>query len=239
MLKVDRVSKFFGGLAAVMDVSLEVLQGEVVGIMGPNGAGKSTLLSLISGELKADKGRVLFRGRPIHGLKVHEVCRMGIARTSQIPQPFLSMTVKDNILVAALYGGHNSPQGAKELVEEVLETVGLTCRADSFAGELTEIELKRLELARALATDPDLILLDEVAAGLTEEEIPQVLNVLQTLRKRGITYILVEHVIDVLVNVVDRIIVMKEGQKIAEGDVKAVMEDERVIEAYFGKREDT
>jgi len=236
-LKVEGVFKFFGKLAAVTDVSFQVLEGEAVGIMGPNGAGKSTLLSLISGELRPDRGRVLFKGRPIHGLKVHEICRMGIARASQIPQPFLSMSVRDNVAVAAIYGGRNSWQKAREVTEEVLEIVGLTSKADSFAGELTEVELKRLELARALATGPELMLLDEIAAGLTEEEIPEVMGVLNALRKRGLTYILVEHVIDVLVNVVDRIIVMKEGQKIAEGDVKAVMDDERVIEAYFGKRE--
>jgi len=237
LLHVDGVSKFFGGVAAVMRVTISVLEGEAVGLMGPNGAGKTTLLKVVGGELKPDTGRIIFRGHDVTGLKPHELCRMGVARTSQIPQPFQSMSVKENLLVAALYGKGLSLKDSLRVAEEILALTGLDRVAHLPAGSLGEIDLKRLELARALATQPRLLLLDEIAAGLTEEEVPEVLSLLREIRSRGITYLLVEHVLKILVEAVDRVVVMNEGEVILEGDPASVMKDERVIDIYFGSDE--
>lgn len=220
-----------------MRVTLTVKEGEAVGIMGPNGAGKTTLLKMIGGELRPDEGKILFRNRDVTSFKPHKLCRMGIARTSQIPQPFWSMTVKENIVVAALYGRGFSMKKSLEVAEQILEFTGLGRVADAPASSLGEIDLKRLELARALATQPVLLLLDEIAAGLTEEEIPEILSILKGIHSQGITYVLVEHVLKVLVEAVERVVVMNEGEVILEGEPSSVMKDERVIDIYFGRNE--
>lgn len=234
-LRAEGLTKFFGGVAAVMRVSLEVKEGEAVGIMGPNGAGKTTLLRMIGGELKPDGGKVFFGGRDVTGLKPHQLCRMGMARTSQIPQPFYSMSVRENLVVAATYGRRLSLKESFKLAEEVLAFTGLMAVSDQPAGDLGEIDLKRLELARALVTRPKLLLLDEIAAGLTEEEIPAILSLLKGIRLLGITYVLVEHVLTVLMEAVDRVVVMNEGEVVIEGNPSSVMKDSRVIDIYFGK----
>ena len=235
ILSVIKVNKHFGGLAAVSDVSFDVQAGSVLGLMGPNGAGKSTLLNIISGEYKPDSGTVHFQGHDITGLPPHRICHLGIARTFQIPQPFVNLTVLRNIMIAAEYGRNLGKAAAEHEALTILDLVGLSEKKDIFARDLTAITLKRLELARALASAPTLVLLDEVAAGLTEEEIPRMLEILQQVRTMGITCILIEHIMRVMTKVVDRIIVLDEGMKIAEGTSHEVMEDKKVIEAYLGE----
>jgi len=235
ILSVEKVNKHFGGLAAVIDVSFDVQAGEVLGLMGPNGAGKSTLLNIISGEHKPDSGVVQFQGHDITGLPPHKICHLGIARTFQIPQPFVNLTVLQNLMVAAEYGRNLGKAAAERETLKILDLVGLSEKKDMLTRDLTAITLKRLELARALASDPTVLLLDEVAAGLTEEEIPRMLEILQQVRAMSITCILIEHVMRIMTKAVDRIMVLDKGMKIAEGTSRKVMKDKKVIEAYLGE----
>jgi branched-chain amino acid transport system ATP-binding protein len=234
ILSVLGVDKHFGGVIAVKGLSFDVQACEVIGLMGPNGAGKTTLLNIIAGEYKPDSGTITFKGNNITGLPPHKLCHHGIARTYQIPQPFTKLTVLQNIAVAAIFGRGLGKSAAEHEAASVLDLVGLSEKKDMLAGDLEEISLKRLELARGLATHPTLLMIDELAAGLTEVEIPTVLDLLKEINELRITIILIEHVMKVMMRAVDRIIVMDEGAKIAEGKPDEVMENKKVIEAYFG-----
>lgn len=234
LLSMVNVTKCFGGLVANYKISLDVQPGEVMGLMGPNGAGKTTLLKVISGEYKPDSGTIKFKGHDIAGLPPHKICHLGIARTYQIPQPFTNLTALQNVMVAAIFGRNISRALAQKEANRILEIVGLADRKDMLARDMLVVTLKRLELARALASNPTLLLLDEVAAGLTEEEIPKILEIIEGINSTGVTIILIEHVMKVMMRAVDRIVVMDKGEKIANSNPEDIMEDRKVIEAYFG-----
>lgn len=234
ILSVNSITKRFGGLVAVEDLSFELQAGEVLGFLGPNGAGKTTLINLIAGEHALDEGQVIFNGKNISGLPPHKICHLGIARTYQIPQPFRTLTVLQNVAAAAIYGRSFSKKAAEQEALKLLEFTGLSEKGGMLAGDLDEISLKRLELARSLATGPTILLIDELAGGLTERDIPKVLALLKNITEMGISIIIIEHVMKVMMKAVDRIIVMDEGAKIAEGKPGEVIKNSDVIKAYFG-----
>jgi branched-chain amino acid transport system ATP-binding protein len=235
VLSVRGVKKSFGGLLAVNDVSFELPAGQIMGLMGPNGAGKTTLVNVICGFYKPDTGKIAFQGKDITGFPAHKVCRIGMARTFQIPQPFWEMTALQNVAVAAMYARGLRKAEAEEMAPEVLRFTGLLDKADVLAKDLSTITLKRLEVARALATEPALILVDEAAAGLDESELPQMLELLESIRQTGVTIILIEHVMKVMTEAVDMILAMNEGATIAYGTPDEVMKDYKVIECYLGE----
>ena len=233
-LKVDRISKHFGGVVALKDVSFNVNRGEIVGLMGPNGAGKTTLLNIIAGEYPPDSGKIILNEHDITGHPTYKSGSFGIARTYQIPQPFVTLSVWDHLRVASVFGKRAGKTTQEMDFDRILELADLTSKKNTPAGELPILSLKKLELARAMAGDPELILLDEVAAGMTEAEIPRILNTIKAINQSGKTIILVEHVMKVMVNAVDRIVVLDKGAKLCEGSKDMVMNDSKVIDAYFG-----
>ena len=220
---------------AVNDISFDLPAGQIMGLMGPNGAGKTTLVNVICGFYKPDSGTISFKGKDITRLPSHRICHLGIARTYQIPQPFGELTVLQNAIVAAMFGRGISQSDAKRDAPEVLELTDLSDKRDVLAKDMATIALKRLEVARALATDPTLLLVDEAAAGLNEAELPRMLEILENIRQTGITIILIEHVMKVMREAVDWILVMDEGSSIASGSPKDVMKNKRVIECYLGE----
>jgi branched-chain amino acid transport system ATP-binding protein len=235
ILSVSEVRKRFGGLMALNNVSFELPSGAIMGLMGPNGAGKTTLVNVICGFYKPDSGTVKFQGRDITGIPPHKVCRLGIARTYQIPQPFGELTALQNVAVAGMYGRGIGKSAAESEALEVLKRADLADKKDVPAKNLTTITLKRLEVARALATDPKLLLVDEPAAGLNETELPHMLEILAAIRQAGVTILLIEHVMQVMREAVDTIFVINEGTPIASGQPDEVMKDKRVIECYLGE----
>ena len=233
MLQADKLSVRFGGLAAVDEVSLAVPAGKIVALIGPNGAGKTTVFNLISGFIRPDQGRVRFDGRDITGIPAHEACRLGMARTFQIVQPFGAQTVCENVAVGA-HLHHRSRAEALHAAEAVAQRVGLAQQLDKLAANLTVAGRKRLELARALATRPKLLLLDEVLAGLNPREIDEVLPVIRGIRDGGVTVLMVEHVLRAVMNLSDEAWVLSNGRLIAHGTPREVTSDPAVVEAYLG-----
>ena len=238
-LELRGVTKRFGGVAAVDGVSFAVEKGEIVGIIGPNGAGKTTLLNCISGVYRLDGGHIRWEGASIAGMAPHRVAALGIGRTFQIVRPFGSMTVRENAAIGALFGNADGRRGVREsfaLADEVLELVGLRAKASHPVSSLTIPDRKRLEVARAVATRPQLLLLDEVMAGLNNVEIDEALDMVRAVHATGVTVLLIEHVMRVIVGVCRRAVVLDFGQVLAEGEPEVVLRDERVIKAYLGER---
>jgi branched-chain amino acid transport system ATP-binding protein len=240
LLEVAGINKHFGGVHAVHGVSLTVRDGEILGLIGPNGAGKSTVFNVINGVYPPDQGRIVFKGEDITGEPAYRIARRGIARAHQIVQPLASMTVLENCTVGACFGRENLPLGrAREVVREAAEIVGLTDRLDQLAGQLTTAGKKRLELARALSARPELLLLDEVLAGLNPTEIERMIAVIRRIRDRGIAILMIEHVMRAIMSLSDRIVVLNLGAKLAEGTPEAVASNPDVIVAYLGEPETT
>lgn len=234
LLQIEDVSKRFGAIVVADHVTLAVEPGEALGIIGPNGAGKTSLFNLIAGRYAPDEGKIVFQGRDVTGTSPRTRCHAGIARTFQIPQPFSRMTVFENLLVAATAGARKSVSQARRDCAEVLERTQLTHRANSVAGGLPLLDRKRLELARALATNPRLLLLDEVAGGLTDPECVALVETIQSIRAGGVAIVWIEHVVHALLRVIDRLVVLHFGKLLTQGNPEAVMADAQVRQIYMG-----
>jgi branched-chain amino acid transport system ATP-binding protein len=234
LLTLSDLVKRYGSMTVTDQVSLDVEQGTALGIIGPNGAGKTTLFNLIAGTAQPNSGRIMFDGENISSLSTRKRCQIGIARSFQIPHPFVGMTTYENVLIGAIFGQGLSEHAASDKAKEALEITNLFRKANVLAGNLTLLERKRLELARALATNPKLLLLDEIAGGLTEPECHELVEAIKTIRARGVTIVWIEHVVHALLAVVDRIAVIDFGKKIAEGEPHAIMASPEVTEIYMG-----
>jgi branched-chain amino acid transport system ATP-binding protein len=232
------VTKYFGGLAAVFHVDFQVEQGEVVGLIGPNGAGKTTLFNLISAALSPQSGTIRFKGTDITGLKPYRICRMGVARTFQTVKVFPNMAVLQNVLVGSYFGiwPRMSSSQASTKALEILDFVGLSRVKDTPAGDLTLANQKRVEVARALATHPELLLLDEIMAGLNPTEVSEAMDLIVRIKAKGITIVMIEHVMKAIMSLCDRIMVLHHGQKLAEGTPQEIASSEKVIRVYLGDR---
>ena len=239
MLSIKKVSKHFGSITAVKDVSFRIKKGAIVGLVGPNGAGKSTLLNVVSGVYSPSSGSIVFDGRDITNLSPNKVCKLGIAKTFQLVHSFPELSAFQNVLVGALFGnsGKISFVEARDKVEKNLEFVGYPLDKKNYpVKNLNVVELKRVQLARALATDPKLLLLDEVTTGLNPKESNDAISLIQKIREFGITILMVEHVMRVIMNVSDSIVVLHHGEKIAEGTPAEISKNENVINSYLGER---
>ena len=234
LLQLQSVSKSYGALQVIQDVSFSVEEGLTLGILGPNGAGKTTLFNLISGDVACDSGQVIYAGRDITLEPAHQRCRSGIGRSYQVPQPFGNMTVFENLVTAACFGGGQTERAAWETANQVLALTGLLKQANDPAGSLTLLNRKRLELARALATSPKLLLLDEIAGGLTAHEAHELLDELQRIKASGVTMIWIEHVVHALLSIADRLLVINFGTLLAQGSPHDVMNDPQVQRVYMG-----
>lgn len=234
VLKIDKITKNFGGLTALQQVSLDVFEGQIKSVIGPNGAGKTTLFNIISGLILPNAGRIFFCGKDITGNVPEENARIGIGRTFQVTKPFLNMTVLQNVMIGALKDTSNIGHSRKKAME-ILKFLNMEKIKDVFPGNLTVEDRKRLELGRALALNPSLLLLDEVMAGLNPSEVEDFKKILNDIRKRGTTILLIEHVLHAVLSLSDEVVVLNYGEKIFDGGPKEIVKDQRVIEAYLGE----
>lgn len=234
ILELRDVSKAFGAVVIADELNLAVAAGEGLGIIGPNGAGKSTLFNLITGDQPVNSGAILLNGKDVTRTRPHDRCRAGIGRSYQIPHPFGAMTVFENVLTARLFGAGESERAATNRTMEILGLTGLGPYADAPAGKLTLLRRKRLELARALATDPRILLLDEIAGGLTEGEVHELIDAIRSVRATGVSIVWIEHVVHALLATVDRLVVLNGGEIIAEGEPEVVMKSDDVRRIYMG-----
>jgi branched-chain amino acid transport system ATP-binding protein len=234
LLSVQNVSKNFGSLKVTNNLSFDLKEGEAIGILGPNGAGKTTLFNLVSGDITPDCGDILLNGKNILSLSPAQRCIEGFGRTYQIPHPFEGMSVFENVLVGAVFGNNYSEKQAEALALYILEETGLINKAEALAGSLSLLERKRLELAKAMATQPKILLLDEIAGGLTEHEVHELIELIQKIRKKGVSIIWIEHIVHALLSVVDRLIAINFGEMLIEGDPQMVMNSHKVKEVYMG-----
>lgn len=235
LLSLQGISKRFGGLQALSNITFDLPQDQILGLIGPNGAGKTTLFNVMNGVYRPDTGRIIFRDRDVTGSKPYHLAKLGMARTHQIVRPLNELSVRENVMVGACFGHENQElSNAMQIADEVLEFVGLATRADQLAGSLNVAQKKRLEMARALAAHPYLLLLDEVLAGLNHSEIDNMIQTVLKIREQGITIVMIEHVMKAMMNVSDRIIVLDYGQQIAEGNPESITNDPKVVEAYLG-----
>lgn len=240
LLEVDNLGKRFGGFVALENISLSVPAGERLGLIGPNGSGKSTLVNCICGTLRNEQGSVRFDGRTLDGLAAHQRTRLGLARSFQLPRPFVSLSLADNVRIPLLYtvearGGHHSPAAIDDHCHRLLREVGLEPKARRLPRDLTQVEMRKLELARAMAAEPKLLIADEAMAGLTHSEIEDILMLLVRLNEKGVTVILIEHIMSAVMSFSRRLVVLVSGRKIADGLPEAVMRDPEVEKAYLGQ----
>lgn len=233
LLKLEKLRKSYGAMVVTSDLSLSVARGELVGVLGPNGAGKTTLFNLITGTVRPNAGRVSFDGRDVTAMDASRRCHLGIARSFQVPHPFVGMTVYENILVGATFGRSRQAPQARAL--EVMEMTGMAARANALAGSLTLLDRKRLELARALAADPQLLLLDEIAGGLTDSECGALLQMIREVHATGVTIIWIEHVVHALLEVAQRLVVLDFGRLVTDGPPAEVMASPEVRAIYMGE----
>jgi branched-chain amino acid transport system ATP-binding protein len=236
LLEVNGITKRFGGLVAVNDLSLSLDKGQILGLIGPNGAGKTTAFNMISGFYKPDEGDIQFDGKRINGLRPDQVCKLGLSRTFQVVKPFPQLSVQDNVMVGA-YNRTNSRRESRQKAEEIIDFLGMSDISEMTAGSLSVAYRKRLEIAKALATDPKIILLDEAMAGLRPTETDHMIDLVRQVSKQGIALLLVEHVMRVIMSLAERIVVIHHGEKIAEGEPKDIVQDKAVIDAYLGEVE--
>jgi branched-chain amino acid transport system ATP-binding protein len=234
ILIVQDLRKNFGGLVAVQALNFTVQEAEIVGLIGPNGAGKTTVFNLITGAFRPDKGDIIFNNENISGLKPHDTCRKGIGRTFQITKPFNDLNVFENIMIACFPKSRTKKQALRK-TEEIIDFVELYGKRERLAKHLTLADRKLLEIARALATEPKLLLLDEAIAGLNEKETNQAINLINKIRDRNISLVVIEHIFRVIMNIAQKVIVLDRGKKIAEGQPSSIIKDQRVIKAYFGE----
>jgi len=235
ILEIDHVTKRFGGLVAVDDVSLSISEGQIFGLIGPNGAGKTTLLNVIAGVYKPEGGQVLFQGNSTIGQSPESLCQKGISRTFQICQPFPKLTALENVLVAVIFGNRKHVADPKTLATDMLNLVGFNMPLDTLAQNLNTVQLKQVDLARAIASNPSLLLLDEIGAGLTPSELENLMQLICRIQQeRGITIILVEHVMRLVMGICNRLAVLQFGQLISQGTCEEVTHDQKVVDAYLG-----